>query len=427
MRCMFIWISSSLGRRPAELCTVSPVPESWETGVLEEVTVQVRLVPAIAALSLFSGGCYFTSSQKSFEPNIPPGEDAQIAEITDLTPEMQGKRKSIQRGVVLRGVHPKSHGCVSAEFRVNKNLEERFRVGLFASPGKAFNAKIRFSNAEVHTGDDLAVGLSGGRENGSRGMAVKVRNVGGEVFDADEGDNNQDFLMINTPEFAFRNSQDYLRLSRILHASENSLSPAKYFVPAKDEKDDVEVTTGIDASKRVIFGPHGIKSKTVRNPLQARYFGAAPFLFGKGRAMRFSAEPCGGEITQEPLTKREKETLPKNFLRAALTETMKGNKDVCFDFKIQVRDNKDVKDLKIEDATTKWDNELGNYKSVAQIIIKAPQQADTREAIEQCEALAYTPWHSLIEHRPLGSINRLRRDVYTISSHHRLGAQPTKP
>lgn len=389
---------------------------------LRKMPSHVRLVPAMAVFSLFASGC----AQNAFETYNPREEEPQIAEITDLGPKMQVKRASVQNGAVLRGVHAKSHGCVIAKFKVNKkeNIEERFRVGLFANPGKTFEAVVRFSNAAVHTGDDLAKGGSGKRENGSRGMAIKVLNVGGNVFIKEKNERNQDFLMINTPEFAFRNSRDYLHLTRILHASQNALSAAKYFVPTQDK----ELNDGIEVTKRIIFAPpDGIKLRTVRNPLQVQYFGAAPFLFGEGQAMKFSAKPCGGEITQEAFTENEKGTLSEDYLRAALTETMKGNKDVCFDFMIQVRGKEDVDKLSIEDATTRWPNELDNYKSVAQIIIEAPQQTDSDEAKKSCEALSFTPWHSLKEHQPLGSINRLRREVYDASAHHRLGTQPAKP
>ncbi|MCH7931671.1 MAG: catalase [Proteobacteria bacterium] len=391
---------------------------------LRKMTAHVRLVPAMAVLSLLASGCTPTSLQNAFETNIPPEEEAQIAEITRLTPDMQNIRALVQNGAVLRGVHPKSHGCVSATFTVNDDIDEQFRVGLFASPGKIFDAGVRFSNAAVSTGDDLALGGSGERENGSRGMAVKVRNVGGNVFIKDKNENNQDFLMINTPEFAFRNSRDYLRLTQALHASENAFSPLAYFGPTED----ADFKVGIAATKKVIFAPpDGIKHRTVRNPLHVQYFGAAPFLFGEGGAMKFSAKPCDKEIPQKPFTKIEKDTLPKDYLRAALTETMKGNEDVCLDFMIQVRGEKEVSELNIEDATTRWPNELDNYKSVAQIIIEAPQRPDTPEAIANCEAQVYTPWHSLKEHRPLGSINRLRRKVYKTSADHRLGATPAKP
>ena len=47
-------------------------------------------------------------------------------------------------------------------------------------------------------------------------MAIKVLDVEGEMLSEDGGRANQDFLMINTPEFAFANVRDYLRLNRIM-------------------------------------------------------------------------------------------------------------------------------------------------------------------------------------------------------------------
>ena len=96
-------------------------------------------------------------------------------------------------------------------------------VGLFAQPGRQFSAIVRFSNAAALEGPD--VDCRGRQEapatpdkHGSRGMAVKVLDVGGEVLAQDDGASNQDFLMINQPVFAFANAEDYLRLDRILAA-----------------------------------------------------------------------------------------------------------------------------------------------------------------------------------------------------------------
>lgn len=97
---------------------------------------------------------------------------------------------------------------------------------------------------------------------------------------------------------------------------------------------------------------------------------------------------------------------------------MKGTQDVCYDFKIQVR-SVDADALNIEDATTTWPDELANYVDVARIIIKVPQSPHTPEALEHCEQLAFSPWHALAVHQPLGGINRLRRKVYAESAKHR--------
>jgi catalase len=113
-----------------------------------------------------------------------------------------------------------------------------------------------------------------------------------------------------------------------------------------------------------------------------------------------------------------------DYLREALSETMKGEDDVCFDFMIQVRSADELKaepglEHHVEDATTTWPDEENSYERVARITIPAPQDPEAEDVVAQCEALAFSPWHSLAAHRPLGGINRLRQQVYIESASHR--------
>lgn len=406
----------------------------------------------VIILLLFAGGCTETNKKAgagTFE-KIPQGEAEQIQHIANLTPELQDKRAVLpeQQGKVLRGVHPKAHGCVQAEFVINEDISKKYQVGLFKHPGKKYAAQIRFSNASVRVAHDLENG-----KNGSRGMAIKVYDVKGQFLEEDNGRQNQDFLMINTPEFAFANVRSYTFLTDTLNASPHGNDPNKLFglvlILAKVNKtpppfpvpqaEDLEKLKAILASQNSQL-PAGftlkdlqeltitlnivvtkIQTQPVRNPLQVQYFGAAPFLFGPDRVMKFTAAP------QQKVEQKEFTTEPsENYLREALAETMAGNQDVVLDFKIQVRntdaDFGEGQEL-IENATTTWDTtnvkEVDNYVNVAKIIIKAPQQTMTTEAQSQCEQLAFSPWHSLAAHQPVGGINRLRKGVYINSELHR--------
>jgi hypothetical protein len=141
------------------------------------------------------------SSKCPFEHIQNPDLEAkQIAEITDLTVKLLDKRYPPPHEI-LRGVHPKSHGCVKATFTINPDIAPEYQVGLFSEPGKQFDAIIRFSNAAALVGPDTteidSVTKKEVEEHGSRGMAVKVLDAGGEVLIDDNGAHNQDFLMIN--------------------------------------------------------------------------------------------------------------------------------------------------------------------------------------------------------------------------------------
>ena len=155
--------------------------------------------------------------------------------------------------------------------------------------------------------------------HGSRGMAVKVLDVGGEVLQEDRGEHSQDFLMINQPIFAFANTEDYLQLNRVLDKFKDNPKPFFKDIPAIVDKlqnapqDLTEADKRILRSAQIVEGIQKTPEAVDANPLEIRYFSAAPFLFGDNNAMKFSAMPINnGESTGFP------ENPGENYLREAL-------------------------------------------------------------------------------------------------------------
>ncbi len=219
----------------------------------------------------------------------------------------------------------------------------------------------------------------------------------------DNGAHHQDFLLITEPAFSFANVADYLRLNEILLEHNEDVRP--FFAPPQNAT--------IEGKQRIQQTPQLVGQITqtlVDNPFDVQYFGAAPFLFGSDRVMKFSVLPCEGAQIQIAL-----ENPSDNYLREATLETMSQSKDMCFDFMIQVR-SKDDENLNIENASTTWDEQQTPFIKIAKITIPAPQNdINSPDAIEHCEKLSYSPWHSLVEHQPLGGINRLRKATYIAS------------
>ena len=125
-----------------------------------------------------------TSGPKVGLEDVPSGEAKRIDNIAALT-ITQLKNRYTGKPRVLRGVHPKDHGCVEATFTVSETLDPQYRVGVFKQPGAQFRSAIRFSNASALVGDDATLesprpGLPQMRAQGSRGMAVKLYDVAGE-------------------------------------------------------------------------------------------------------------------------------------------------------------------------------------------------------------------------------------------------------
>lgn len=357
----------------------------------------------------------------------PTAEKREIKELAALTTKLLDKRYSQKNKKVLRGVHPKSHGCFKAVFEVRQDIPEALRVGLFAEPGKRHAAWVRFSNAAIKVAHDLGSANPEQQSNGSRGMAIKVLDVKGRVMEKDDGASNQDFLMINTPAFAFIDSKQYLPLNQALDKlnddEETSLKAVLAPLADPTKKDTPEFAR----AAKTLGVVKAIGAKAVTDPTEVAYFGAAPFLFGPDHVMRFKAEPWGGETPQEfPAS------AGANYLRQAARRRLRKREDVCFDFKLQVR-HKSESNLQIEDATAVWDEAETPFVSVARLVIHAPQErpgADQARAAERrearCERMAFTPWHCLAVHQPLGSINRLRKAVYDASAEKR-GSSKSKP
>ncbi|KAJ8108553.1 hypothetical protein OPT61_g8093 [Boeremia exigua] len=74
-----------------------------------------------------------------------------------------------------------------------------------------------------------------------------------------------------------------------------------------------------------------------------------------------------------------------------------------------------------EDGSVMWDEATAPYQTIA-FLEFPPQDALTSERRTFWEdRMKLSPWHALVEHQPLGSINRLRRTVYEMSAKNREG------
>ncbi len=345
----------------------------------------------------------------------PKDESAQIAEQVELTGKLMALRYGAGAGETMarRAVHPKAHGCAKALFTVNPDLPEKYRVGVFATPGKSYPAWIRYSNATAVLAPDV-----NDKKADSRGMAIKLMGVEGETLLDEPGGKTQDFLLINQPMFAFPDVAEYLAFTRIqLDKKDNAkeIFPVFLTPPTPQRLKILEIVTKV------------IQPTQLANPLDADYFSGSPFLFGKDHAAKFAARPRNP--AKPSLTPENPST---DYLREALQRSLASPdaRPVVFDFQVQLRPDGLQPldpDYPIEIANSEWKPKAdgaATYQNVATIVID-PQNIDTPLQATECEHLVFTPWHGLKDHRPLGGINRLRRDVYIASAKRR--AQTAEP
>lgn len=91
----------------------------------------------------------------------------------------------------LRRTQVKSLAFVKGFLTVHSDLPSHLRVGLFAEPGKTYDAVARYANEPIHIQPDT--------EKAPRGLGVKLFGVEGEAIDGKEGTGTMDLHFNNAP------------------------------------------------------------------------------------------------------------------------------------------------------------------------------------------------------------------------------------
>lgn len=323
-----------------------------------------------------------------------PGEDGLIAQMVGLTE----KRMKPQGGRILRAQHAKPTGCVRGVFTVRDDIAAELRHGVFRRPNQSFSAIVRFSNSSETVGPD-GVG-------DARGMAVKLLDVEGTPALPGSDNRSQDFLTVNHPVFPFATPAEYVKFFRIRRA------------PAVGDL--------LAVGWLALFHPRhlkiiqAIRDKVATSPLDLKYWSGSPYWLGApgttdGRAVKYSLEPRH-EGTAPP---HDLHDAPADYLSRALGRHLIA-RDAIFDFRVQLQTNPST--MPIEDTSVEWDETVSKPIPVATLTIGVQDidSPDGRALAEQCEAMSFSPWNALAEHRPMGGINRLRRAVYLASLAKRL-------
>ena len=326
------------------------------------------------------------------QEQIPPGESAMTQDIIQTAIRIVDQHREGTR--YLRDAHAKAHGCVMAEVQVPSDLPAPLRQGVFAEPGKTWQATIRLSNGNAYPQFDSL--------RDARGMAIKLLDVPGRQLLADrQSKGEQDFVMFNHPNFFVSDVAEY----RQNVAAQADGKKAMAFFPSLDPR-----TWQI----RHLFIALATLSPPPASPTQTTYFSVSPYKFGEANAkFRVAPDPdsCPG-YTLPP----QNQDLP-NFLRSALNQQLSTDRvPACFVLQIQRQDPN--KYMPIEDTSIEWKESDAPFETVARIKVPA-QDFDTPKLNLACDNQSFNPWFGIEAHRPIGGINRLRKAVYEAVSDYR--------
>lgn len=304
-------------------------------------------------------------------------------------------------GHATRGVHAKSHGVVRGKVTVLPGLPPDLARGLFGKPGE-YNAVMRFSTLPGDILDDAV--------STPRGLAVKIIGVDGPRLPGSESDTTQDFVLVNGPAFS-------------APAAEAFLGSLKTVVRTTDRVEGLKkVVSAVARATESLLEAFGHKSPLVLTlggqPLTSilgeTFYSQAPVLYGEYVA-KIAVAPVAPRLTA--LTGQHVDTSGKpNALRQSVEEFFDVDGG---EWEIRVQLCTDLDTMPIEDASVIWPEDQSPYRTVARITVP-PQNAWSAEGIAAIdEGMAFSPWHGLAAHRPLGSVMRARRNTYTSSANFR--------
>ncbi|MGY3438130.1 MULTISPECIES: hypothetical protein [unclassified Marinovum] len=323
---------------------------------------------------------------KLAEETIPKGEAADIQALV----AQNLKTVWTDGNTAKRGQHGKHHGLVEGVFRVANDLPAPLAQGVF-QPGAAYRCHVRFSNGG--TRDDT--------EQDVRGMAIKLYEIAGQKLMPGKGHvAQQDFILVDSPTYFSATMADYRAFNRhftpLLNLRGNGLTPLRL----------LRAVLGggmlLAFHRKTFTAAKAFVARNAGSPLALTYHSTVPYLLGNGQAVKYT---CTGHGRATPTA-----TTPDGLRNALWSEL--GEHAATFDFGVVIQS--DPAAHPVENPMVDWEQAGARYVKIAELTL--PQQSNTAAKDMLAESLAFSPWMSLPAHRPLGFINRARREIYRAMS-----------
>lgn len=297
-----------------------------------------------------------------------------------LANQNRGKASEVQRAF-----HAKATlGVTNANLTIDADLPRKFSVGFFRS-GSTFKASVRFSNA-----------------NGSR-RADYLRDMRGAAIRLTVSkDETHDLLMTNFPVSHARNARQFVAFAKAVSGAKLLMLPRLIL--------DVGPFEMIRMLRNIAKGARTIDSVALET-----YWSRGAILWGEAGPVRYLLRPVQGSLPAPKASRWD-----PDYLHHEIANRLRQS-DVEFDLLLQPY--VDAGRTPIEDGSIEWIERNSAPIKVARLTI--PRQdvdsADGRAMARQVDAIAFNPWRTTDQFRPLGGLNRARKAAYEASSNHRMG------
>jgi heme peroxidase/catalase len=292
---------------------------------------------------------------------------------------------------IERPFHAKSIlGVENARLTFHPDLPGDLRTG-FAQPGAEYPVTVRLSNASGTRQADYAPDL--------RGAALRIRVA---------PDRSHDLLMTNYPVSHARDAREFVAFAQAMAGADTTLRKAvALFVK-------LPLAVGWPSATRMRRNLMAGSRREVPSLALETYWSRGAILWGDAGPVRYRLRPGPGAPPAPAPSQRDPDYLTYELVgRLAASDVL---------FELCVQRYVDAERTPIEDGAAEWKDEDAPVVPVATLVI--PRQdldsADERAASLRVDRLAFDPWNTTEEFRPLGNLNRARKAAYPASSNHRL-------
>jgi hypothetical protein len=330
-----------------------------------------------------------------------PDEDELIGQIVKVL-HWNNKFALWKYKHAIRDAHAKSHGILGGELTVYKDLDPHLRQGLFATPA-TYPVIARLSSTSGAIRSDQLRGV--------RGLGIKVLGVDGER-EPDTGlpgepATTQDFVLVTHREFPFADVRAYARMGMLLAWILAWLPDTG--LGAVSDLASVAAKVGLPLPTAL-----ALFTRPNTHILGETFYSSAPLRYGDYVA-KVAYTPLSNSVkalTDVPVPR----DAGRDAHRDMVVQFFESNRA---EYELRVQLCADPVAMPIENATVEWPETTSPYQGVAKITFDI-QDADSpaRRAYGD-DALSFNSWRTLKAHRPLGSINRLKKAVYEASSQFR--------
>ncbi|MER5939296.1 peroxidase family protein [Streptomyces sp. NPDC001928] len=327
-----------------------------------------------------------------YEGGSPRAERLVFERLARELMAVQVRNRRAGGGEVARAFHAKAPVAVeNARLRFHDDLPAALRVG-FAQPGAEYPATVRLSNASGIRQGDGSPDL--------RGAAVRVRVTQEE---------SHDLLATSHPVSHAANAREFVAFAKAMAGARSPLQKAfGLFVK-------LPLAVGLQTADRMRRNVRAATRHTVDSLADETYWSRGAILWGAAGPVRFLLRPAPDSPPAPTPDRGDADFLHGEFARRL------ARSDVAYDLCVQRF--VDERRTPVEDASVEWKDGVSPAIAIARLTIPS-QDLDSAEAhatARRIEDLAFNPWYTTEDFRPLGHLNRARKTAYQASNAHRLG------